>query len=111
MPGGGNRGVHRASFRVLRNLIYPSVLVECGFLSNRSDRNEAGSDAYREQLADKIAEAIVEQRFGAGVYHRTSAPITAAAGRRRWSSFHPNCFRPKTLFRELRVRSPREQLA
>ena len=74
MPGAVNRGVHRAGFRVLRNLSYPSVLVECGFLSNRSDRNEAGSDVYREQLADKIAEAIVEQRFGAGMYNRTSTP-------------------------------------
>ena len=74
MPGAVNRGVHRAGFRVLRNLSYPSVLVECGFLSNRSDRNEAGSDVYRERLADKIAEAIVEQRFGAGMYNRTSTP-------------------------------------
>jgi len=74
MPGAVNRGVHRAGFRVLRNLSYPSVLVECGFLSNRSDRNEAGSDVYRERLADKIAEAIVEQRFGAGMYNRTPTP-------------------------------------
>ena len=74
MPGAVNRGVHRAGFRVLRNLSYPSVLVECGFLSNRSDRNEAGSDVYRDRLADKIAEAIVEQRFGAGMYNRPSTP-------------------------------------
>ena len=74
IPGAVNRGVHRASFRVLRNAIYPSVLVECGFLSNRSDRNEAGSEVFRERLADKIAEAIVEERFGPGVYHRASSP-------------------------------------
>ena len=74
MPGAVNRGIHRAGFRVLRNLSYPSVLVECGFLSNRSDRNEAGSDVYRDRLADKIAEAIVEQRFGAGMYNRISTP-------------------------------------
>ncbi len=80
IPGAVNRGVHRANFRVLRNLIYPSVLVECGFLSNRSDRNEAGSESYREQLADKIAEAIVEERFGSGVYHARSAPMAQGPG-------------------------------
>ena len=74
IPGAVNRGVHRASFRVLRNATYPSVLVECGFLSNRSDRNEAGSAVFRERLADKISEAIVEQRFGPGVYHRPPSP-------------------------------------
>jgi N-acetylmuramoyl-L-alanine amidase len=74
IPGARDRGVHRGSFRVLRNVIYPSVLVECGFLSNRSDRNEAGSAVFRERLADKIAEAIVEQRFGPGVYHAQAAP-------------------------------------
>ena len=77
IPGAVNRGVHRASFRVLRNSVYPSVLVECGFLSNRSDRNEAGSEVSRERLADKIAEAIVEERFGSGVYH---APSVVAEG-------------------------------
>jgi N-acetylmuramoyl-L-alanine amidase len=74
IPGAVNRGVHRAGFRVLRNASYPSVLVECGFLSNRSDRNEAGSAVFRERLADKIAEAIVELRFGPGVYHRPASP-------------------------------------
>jgi hypothetical protein len=42
--------------------------VECGFLSNRSEGSEAATSGYREQLADKIAEAIVEERYGAGVY-------------------------------------------
>jgi N-acetylmuramoyl-L-alanine amidase len=68
MKGAVNRGVHVANFRVLRNAIYPAVLVECGYLSNRAEGYEARSNDYREQLADKIAEAIVEQRYGAGVY-------------------------------------------
>jgi N-acetylmuramoyl-L-alanine amidase len=73
MKGAVNRGVHVANFRVLRNAIYPAVLVECGYLSNRAEGYEARSDGYREQLADKIAEAIVEQRYGAGVYQSVSA--------------------------------------
>ena len=73
MKGSVNRGVHVANFRVLRKAAYPAVLVECGFLSNRSEGCEARSDDYREQLADKIAEAVVEQRYGAGVYRSVNA--------------------------------------
>jgi len=68
MPAAANRGVKTANFRVLRKAVYPSVLVECGFLSNRNEAGRAGSSGYRELLADKISEAIVEARYGAGVY-------------------------------------------
>lgn len=71
-----NRGVHRANFRVLRLAQYPAVLVECGFLSNRLEGGEARDTEYRTLLADKIAEAIVEQRFGPGIY-RASADSTS----------------------------------
>ena len=77
MRGASNRGVRRANFRVIRNSVYPSVLVECGFLSNRSEGARARSSAHREMLADKIAQAIVEERYGPGVYE--AAPRTAAA--------------------------------
>lgn len=73
MKGAVNRGVHVANFRVLRKATYPAVLVECGYLSNRSEGYEARSEDYREQLADKIAEAIVEERYGAGVYRSVNA--------------------------------------
>ncbi len=69
LPGASNRGVRPANFRVLRNSVYPSVLVECGFLSNRSEGARARRADYRETLADAISEAIVEERFGAGVYN------------------------------------------
>ena len=68
IPNSANRGVHTANFRVLRNAVQPAVLVECGFLSNRREGGQAGDTEYRELLADKIAEAIVEQRYGPGVY-------------------------------------------
>ena len=82
LPGARNRGVRTANFRVVRNAVYPSVLVELGFLSNRKEAAQARSAAYRERLADKIAEAIVEQRYGAGVYNAPPrAPLeTAPAG-------------------------------
>jgi N-acetylmuramoyl-L-alanine amidase len=75
-----NRGVHRANFRVLRLAKYPAVLVECGFLSNRREGGEARDSDYREALADKIAEAIVEQRYGSGVYRAAKVAPNQPSG-------------------------------
>jgi N-acetylmuramoyl-L-alanine amidase len=71
IPKSANRGVRTANFRVLRMANYPAVLVECGFLSNRADGKQARDWEYRELLADRIAEGIVEQRYGPGVYQPT----------------------------------------
>jgi N-acetylmuramoyl-L-alanine amidase len=76
IPRSRNGGVHTAKFRVLRLATCPAVLVECGYLSNRNDGSQARDSEYRELLADRIAEAIVEQRFGSGVY-RASTQVAA----------------------------------
>ena len=76
IPNSANGGVHTANFRVLRLANCPAVLVECGYLSNRSEGNQARDSEYRELLADRIAEAVVEQRYGTGVYQ--PAPYIAA---------------------------------
>jgi N-acetylmuramoyl-L-alanine amidase len=68
IPGSADRGVKTANFRVLRKALYPAVLVECGFLSNRKEGAGARSASYRDELADKIAEAIVDERYGKGTY-------------------------------------------
>jgi N-acetylmuramoyl-L-alanine amidase len=82
IPNSANRGVHTANFRVLRLAQYPAVLVECGYLSNRREGGEARDSDYRETLADRIAEAVVEQRYGPGVYHssRTAVAQPSDAG-------------------------------
>jgi len=77
LPGASNRGVKTANYRVLRKAVYPAVLVECGFLSNRSDGAAAKSASYREELADKIAAAIVGQRYAKGRFN-DNGPLTAS---------------------------------
>jgi N-acetylmuramoyl-L-alanine amidase len=77
IKGAVNRGVHTADYRVVRKAIYPAVLVECGYLSNRAEGSEAGNGQYRELLADKIAQAIVEHRHGPGVYQVSSTTTVA----------------------------------
>jgi N-acetylmuramoyl-L-alanine amidase len=78
IPGSADRGIHFANFRVLRLARYPAVLVECGFLSNRYEGNGARNWEYRELLADKLAEAIVEQRYGPGVYRGAAQTANAS---------------------------------
>jgi N-acetylmuramoyl-L-alanine amidase len=79
LPGAVNRGVKTANFRVLRKAAYPAVLVECGFLSNRKEGAAARSESRRDALADKIAEAIVDQRYGKGTYRTPSTESDSAA--------------------------------
>lgn len=50
-----------ARFFVLRNSIQPAILVEGGFVSNENERNRMKSAAFRDSLAQGIADGI--QRF------------------------------------------------
>jgi N-acetylmuramoyl-L-alanine amidase len=88
IPHSANRGVRTANFRVLRNAVYPAVLVECGFLSNRAEGGQARDTEYRELLADKIAEAVVEQRYGSGVY-RPEPQVAATESSGHWGFRFP----------------------
>jgi hypothetical protein len=56
------------------------VLVECGYLSNRSEAREAADGDYREMLAEKITQAIVDYRFGDGMYRRPPAVLARGGG-------------------------------
>jgi len=53
-----NRGVRRRGFFVLRRTTIPSVLVECGFLTNPNEAQYAQNFAYRQKLALEIAHGI-----------------------------------------------------
>src|SRR5881394_2664224 len=67
-----NRGVRRRGFYVLRRTTIPSVLVECGFLTNAAEANYAQSADYRLKLAEEI---------GRGVRERSLVASTSAANR------------------------------
>jgi N-acetylmuramoyl-L-alanine amidase len=56
-----NRGIRRRGFFVLRRTRIPSVLVECGFLTNPAEGRLAQSASYRQLLAERIARGIARQ--------------------------------------------------
>jgi N-acetylmuramoyl-L-alanine amidase len=56
-----NRGIRRRGFYVLRRTAIPSVLVECGFLTNPTEGRLALSADYRQKLAEQIARGIRRQ--------------------------------------------------
>ncbi len=55
----GCRGLRKSDFRVLTHTKMPAVLVELGYLTNRAEATKLSSAAYRQQLAEAIAEAII----------------------------------------------------
>src|SRR3954464_7096832 len=67
-----NRGIRRRGFYVLRKTAIPSVLVECGFLTNPTEGRLALSADYRQQLAEQIARGINRQPAA------SSKPLTAS---------------------------------
>jgi N-acetylmuramoyl-L-alanine amidase len=56
-----NRGIRRRGFYVLRRTAIPSVLVECGFLTNPTEGRLALTGDYRQRLAEQIARGIRRQ--------------------------------------------------
>lgn len=59
---GMNRGLFHSDFKVLRGTVMPAVLIECGYLSNRTEAARCGTPAHRQQLAEAIAVGILATR-------------------------------------------------
>ncbi|MEP4078143.1 N-acetylmuramoyl-L-alanine amidase family protein [Haloferula sp.] len=57
-----NRGVKFARFYVIRHNTCPAILVECGFVSNSTERSRMKSAWWRQSLAEGIANGIVRYR-------------------------------------------------
>jgi N-acetylmuramoyl-L-alanine amidase len=72
--GRHDRGVRRARFLgVLRGQHCPAVLVEGGYLSNPQEARRIADPAYRQKLAEAVAQALVEKPELAG-----QAPTTVS---------------------------------
>ena len=54
-----DRGVRRSRFYVLRYAPCPAILIEGGFLSNRTEEQRILTPEYREQLAKAVADGIL----------------------------------------------------
>jgi len=55
-----NRGIIRQNFAVLRYSKIPSVLLECGFISNTEDRNKLTQDMVLRNFGDNIAKGVIK---------------------------------------------------
>ena len=58
--GAPDRGVKRANFVVLRDLNVPGILIEMGFISNRTEERKLNNSVYIDALARGIAEGIID---------------------------------------------------
>ena len=55
-----NRGVKQAGFHVLVGATMPNVLIEVGFLSNKTEAQKLNKSYYRRQIAEAVYNAIKE---------------------------------------------------
>ena len=62
-----DRGIKRARFVVIRDIIIPGVLIEGGFLSNSHDARMVASTVYRQTMAASIVTAVQNYRRAVGV--------------------------------------------
>ncbi|MBR2069774.1 MAG: N-acetylmuramoyl-L-alanine amidase [Candidatus Gastranaerophilales bacterium] len=55
-----DRGVIKSRFYVINHTEMPAVLIEMGFISNRTERDKLNTKERKEQIADSIAKGILE---------------------------------------------------
>ncbi len=69
-----NRGVKQAGFVVLHQTVMPSVLIETGFLSNKSEGQYLNSNNGKQQMANSISKAILDYKNSSQNSFATSVP-------------------------------------
>ena len=60
LPKTRNRGIKQAGFHVLVGASMPNLLIEVGFLTNKSEAQLLNKSYYRAQIAQAIFEGIEE---------------------------------------------------
>ncbi|WP_110928484.1 N-acetylmuramoyl-L-alanine amidase [Bacillus massiliglaciei] len=55
-----DRGIKTGNFYVLKQTKCPAVLLECGFMTNRTEADLLKSDSYRQLCGKAIADAVTE---------------------------------------------------
>lgn len=55
-----SRGVKSETFYVLKGAVMPSILIECGFLSNKADMEYLSEEEKMRKLVDAIAEGLAQ---------------------------------------------------
>lgn len=61
-----DRGIKRARFNVLRGINKPAILFEGGFVTNPTEGKKIHDEAYRQRVAESIANAIVKFKAAVG---------------------------------------------
>ncbi len=85
-PHRGSRSVIRRVLRLTHNPQVPAILCEGGYLTNAADASRIGTESYRQNLAEGIADGIVEEReqgdANLGPLPRADAPAVVSTARR-----------------------------
>jgi len=59
---GVNRGVFHSDFKVLRATLMPAVVIECGYLSHKTEAKRCGTATHRQAIAEAIAAGVLAAR-------------------------------------------------
>ncbi len=93
--GAYDRKVKTADFHVVRETKMPSVLAECGFISNKSEAIKMSTNAYQELLASGISKGItnylkanvtLSSTPGARMYGATRFETSYLAAKKGWTT-------------------------
>ena len=55
-----NRGAKDEEFYVVKNTLMPSILIECGFITNREEASKLSNSTYQEKIATTISNEVVK---------------------------------------------------
>ena len=74
-----NRGIRKAPFIVLIDAEMPAVLVEIGFISNRTDEGLMRKSSFREEVAEYLFRGISDYAGSLGSVTHHRSPLTGSA--------------------------------